>query len=256
MICDDDRLKVEITNWFASWNRALSTTSDAANTEKLAVLETMHPKTFALRLKMSGKTPLAFTLCQEGARHRLEVVRNILSTLAKYDLQCIYNVRLKQVDVLQNILIEPEYRDTCPANDGYYEEYDGNSWANVSISTFNSFSNRTKDLEDSLARATAALTTKDQEIAFLQREIERLRTLGASALPIPRLPGSPVQISLPIASNIRIHTPMASMKPDDPNSMHISLPVDHLVNYDEGSISDVLESPSFHDEEPSYSSVM
>lgn len=201
MACDDDRIRTEMNSWFASWSQSLASESatDPASAERLAVLTSMSPKTFALRIKMSGKTPLAFTMCNEMVRHRLEVVNNILSTLGKADLQCIYNIRLKQVDMLQNVIIEPEYRDVCPSADGYYEEFDGNSWASVSFSTFNSLTHRTKELEDSLKQASAIIAARDQEIAFLQGEIERLRSLSQSSLPLAsRGPGgSAITIRLP-----------------------------------------------------------
>jgi hypothetical protein len=180
----------------------------------------------------------------------LEVVRNILSSLAKSDLQCIYNIRLKQVEVLQNILIDPAYRDTCPAAEGYYEEYDGaGSWASLSFSTFNSFSNRNKELEDALESATSQLATKDQEIAFLQGEIERLRILSASsangAIPVTRLPGSPIQINLPSTASVRISAPMHQpvekmdtehifdpMSPSDPFSVS-----EHSIDFEDDSFS-------------------
>lgn len=201
MACDDDRIRGEMNTWFQSWSQSLASESatDPASAERLAVLTSMSPKTFALRIKMSGKTPLAFTMCNEMVRHRLEVVNNILSTLAKADLQCIYNIRLKQVDMLQNILIETEYRDVCPSADGYYEEFDGNSWASVSFSTFNSLSHRTKELEDALKQANLVIVSRDQEIAFLQGEIERLRSLSQTQLPLAaRGPGgSAITIRLP-----------------------------------------------------------
>jgi hypothetical protein len=215
MACDDDRIRTEMSGWFTTWTRALSSgdSQDTASAERLAVLTSMSPKTFALRMKMSGKTPLAFTMCHEVVRHRVEVVRNILSTLARADLQCIYNIRLKQVDVLQNILIDPEYRDTCPSTEGYYEEFDGaGSWASLSFSTYNAFSSRNKELEDALNLANASLATKENEIAFLQREIERLRTLAQPAsMPLTnRINGSAVHIHLPSTSSVRLQHPIPS----------------------------------------------
>ena len=209
MACDDDRIRGEMAIWFQTWTRALQSSGphDASNSERLVVLNNMSPKTFALRMKMSGKTPLAFTMCHEVVRHRVEVVRNILSTLARADLQCIYNIRLKQVDVLQNILIDPEYRDTCPSAEGYYEEYDGaGSWASLSFSTFNTFSTRTKELEEALNAANASIVAKDNEIAFLQREIERLRAIAMPSTPITnRINGGTIHIQLPPPSaNVRM----------------------------------------------------
>lgn len=201
MACDDDKIRVEMINWFQNWARALSNgdSRDHSNVEGLAVLTSMSPKTFALRMKMSGKTPLAFTMCEDVVRHRIEVIRNILSTLARADLQCIYNIRTKSVEVLQHILMDPEYRDKCPTAEGYYEEYDGaGTWATLSVSTFNTFSARNKELEDALNLANASLISKDQEIAFLHSEIERLRALvQPSNVPLTRLAGTAVHIQLP-----------------------------------------------------------
>lgn len=208
MACDDDRIRGEMAIWFQTWTRALQASGpqDASNAERLAVLNNMSPKTFALRMKMSGKTPLAFTMCHEVVRHRVEVVRNILGTLARADLQCIYNIRLKQVDVLQNILIDPEYRDTCPSAEGYYEEYDGaGSWASLSFSTFNTFSTRTKELEESLNVANATIAAKDNEIVFLQREIDRLRSIPHPTTP-NHIPGNGLHMQLP-PSNLRLSHP-------------------------------------------------
>lgn len=200
MACDDDKIRAEMLNWFQNWARALSNGESGSNSDGLAVLTSMSPKTFALRMKMSGKTPLAFTMCDDVVRHRVEVIRNILSTLARADLQCIYNIRTKNVEVLQHILMDPEYRDKCPTAEGYYEEYDGaGTWATLSVSTFNTFSARNKELEDALNLANASLISKDQEIAFLHSELDRLRSLvQPSNIPLTqRLNGSAIHIQLP-----------------------------------------------------------
>lgn len=244
MACDDERIRAEMNGWFQSWSHSLASESatDPASAERLAVLTSMSPKTFALRIKMSGKTPLAFTMCNEMVRHRLEVVNNILSTLAKADLQCLYNIRLKQVDMLQNVLIESEYRDVCPSADGYYEEFDGNSWASVSFSTFNSLSHRTKELEDALKQANMIIASRDAEIAFLQGELERMRSLSQSSLPLAaRGPGgSAITIRLPAPQTSPLMAQMNTVVlplPQSTDSMTVDDDADLLVK-DESSFLD------------------
>jgi hypothetical protein len=250
MACDDERIRMEMSSWFSSWTTALSSADarDAASAERLAVLTSMSPKTFALRMKMSGKTPLAFTMCHEVVRHRVEVVRNILSTLARADLQCIYNVRLKQVEVLQNVLMDVEYRDKCPSAEGYYEEFDGaGSWASLSVSTYNAFSARNRELEDALNLANASLVSKDSEIAFLQREIERLRAIShPSAIPLTnRINGSAVHIHLSSSPVVRMQQPIMPLASNHDNAMKMDSDLGLAEAPLFGDPSDV--HPSFED---------
>lgn len=219
--------------WFSSWTHSLSAegTADPASAERLVALTSMAPKTFALRVKMSGNSPLAFTMCYDNVRnvrHRLEVVNNVLNTLAKADLQCIYNIRMKQVDMLQNVLIDAEYRDVCPSAEGYYEEFDGNSWASVSFATFNALNARARELEEMVKIRDAEIASQAKQIEFLHGEIERIRLLDQRAgIPITnRLP--------PNGGAIQIHLPA-------PNMTHI--PLSHPSSDMIGMVEDTLGKP-------------